>query len=279
MEKTRKNKKGFTLLEILFVILIIGIIMTVIVIAISITAKERAEVAKGLQFADSVRAQLSGNLIAWWKFDEGNGTTAKDSWGGNNGTIIGGATWVKGVTGKAPEFNGTSNFVEVQDDPSLELNDSFTLVAWIYSEGSTNNQEIMWKMDTTPLRGFHFTLKRNMILRCMSHSADGSSGFIKSGNILTLNQWHFVACVRDTTGPMNNKMRLYVYGEQAASPTTDNSSDITNNTPLYIGVNAAGDTKFKGIIDEVQIYGEALTAQEIQQRYVESAPSHGIALK
>jgi hypothetical protein len=35
------------------------------------------------------------DLVSWWKFDEGSGTTAYDSAGDNDGTIYG-ATWTTG---------------------------------------------------------------------------------------------------------------------------------------------------------------------------------------
>ena len=43
-----------------------------------------------------------------WLFEEGSGTTAKDSSGnGNDGTLQGGAAWIDGAVGGAIEFNGT----------------------------------------------------------------------------------------------------------------------------------------------------------------------------
>ena len=36
-------------------------------------------------------------MISYWKFDNGDGTTAIDSVGTNNGTIEGGATWATGI--------------------------------------------------------------------------------------------------------------------------------------------------------------------------------------
>lgn len=45
----------------------------------------------------TMKSQLKGNepgLMAYWKFDEGNGTTAADSSGnGNTGTLVNGVTW------------------------------------------------------------------------------------------------------------------------------------------------------------------------------------------
>ena len=46
--------------------------------------------------------------------DEGTGVLAKDVVGGNNGSLIGGASWMDGRFGKAIRFDGTSGFVSTK---------------------------------------------------------------------------------------------------------------------------------------------------------------------
>ncbi|RJS73797.1 hypothetical protein CW714_02500, partial [Methanophagales archaeon] len=58
-------------------------------------------------------------LVGLWHFDEGAGTTAGDSSGNNNnGTLIDNPDWVDGKIGKALEFNGSTNYVEINDSDS-----------------------------------------------------------------------------------------------------------------------------------------------------------------
>lgn len=45
-------------------------------------------------------------LVAYWDFDEGSGTIAKDKSGNGNDGTIHGATYVNGRYGKALSFNG-----------------------------------------------------------------------------------------------------------------------------------------------------------------------------
>jgi ligand-binding sensor domain-containing protein len=72
------------------------------------------------------------NLVAWYKFDEGSGTTALDSANGHNGTVNG-ATWTAGKVGGALSFDGVNDYVDVPDNPALRFtqNSSFTLCAWV----------------------------------------------------------------------------------------------------------------------------------------------------
>ncbi|MHC4168510.1 MAG: hypothetical protein ACYSWQ_16280 [Planctomycetota bacterium] len=64
----------------------------------------------------------SADLVGHWRFDEGSGTTAFDSSGnGNDGTLNGGPNWVVGYLGGALEFDGSDDWVDCGNDPSLDL--------------------------------------------------------------------------------------------------------------------------------------------------------------
>lgn len=67
--------------------------------------------------------------IAYWSFNEGSGNTAKDSIGTNNG-IITNATWVDGKDGKALSFDGSGDYVNIQN-PFSGIQNQFTFECWI----------------------------------------------------------------------------------------------------------------------------------------------------
>ncbi len=209
-------------------------------------------------------------LVAQWEFD-GN---AQDSSGnGNNGVIFNGATWTTGKFGGAFQFDGVDDYVSiVNNSGSLNLDNSFTLTAWISSAGSSAEQGIIYKINPSPTWvGYHFDLmsgSNDMKLRCMAHNTTSVSGNAISSSALTKNQWHFVACVRDTA---SGKISLYVDGIQAATPTTDNSAgkNIINSVPLNIGSSFNNAKYFNGAIDKVKIFSRALSASEIQELYNE----------
>ena len=79
-------------------------------------------------------SQLPTGLMGAWSFNEGTGTTVRDSSGnGNHGTLAGaGAAWdANGKYGGALSFNGLSGNVTVPHSSSLSLNASYTFEAWI----------------------------------------------------------------------------------------------------------------------------------------------------
>lgn len=71
-------------------------------------------------------------LVGYWNFDEGVGTTAHDSSGyGNDGTLVGSCSWVEGKYGNAIWFGGGGSYVVVPhiDDLTFTGVHSFTLSA------------------------------------------------------------------------------------------------------------------------------------------------------
>jgi len=53
-----------------------------------------------------------GNLVGYWKLDDGSGTLAADSSGsGHNGTLFNGPRWVAGKSAGAVGFNGANQYI------------------------------------------------------------------------------------------------------------------------------------------------------------------------
>ena len=101
----------------------------------------------------------NGELLGWWKLDEGSGTVATDSSGrGNNGTInypngglgTGGSVWYSDAErGVVLSFNGddtTGAYVDAgMIIPAMTLTNDFTWVFWAKqsSDGTGVNQTIL----------------------------------------------------------------------------------------------------------------------------------------
>ena len=68
-------------------------------------------------------------------FDEESGKGSKDSSdNGYDGMFMGkgNPTWVDGKFGKALDFNGSTDYVEVDSEPGLNITGNITVVAWIF---------------------------------------------------------------------------------------------------------------------------------------------------
>jgi hypothetical protein len=80
---------------------------------------------------------VTAPTVAMWHFDEGSGSTASDASGNGNHGTINNATWTSdGKFGSALEFDGENDYVRVLDDPSLDLIDNVTVIAWVKGRGA-----------------------------------------------------------------------------------------------------------------------------------------------
>ena len=67
--------------------------------------------------------------IAHWSFDEGSGTNTLDSsFYQNNGTLKNGPLWVDGISSYALEFDGSNDYVEVENSDSSDGSNIGTLL-------------------------------------------------------------------------------------------------------------------------------------------------------
>src|SRR5690606_33221681 len=69
-----------------------------------------------------VRVSSADGLVGAWNLDEGQGLLAADSSGwGNGGTLVGGSSWVPGVSGSAVRSDGATGLVRVPDSAALDV--------------------------------------------------------------------------------------------------------------------------------------------------------------
>ena len=199
-------------------------------------------------------------LVAAYSFDEGLGSTAGDSSGLNNtGTVLG-ATWTaSGKYGKALSFNGSSNWVTVADNSSLDLTTGMTLEAWVNPTLLNSYQSAILK------EGAGLTLAYGLYTNeQVPHPAStinlGSAERTAAGTAgLALNVWTHLASTYDGA-----TLRLFVNGVQVGTPQSITGPIVNSAGALRIGGNAVWGEYFNGRIDEVRVYNRALSAAEIQ---------------
>jgi len=222
--------------------------------------------------------------VAWWRFDEASGSTAIDSSGnGNDGTIEGGAADRRtGACGTGLYFDGTSTWVSVPDDATLSFNDTFTFAGWFRAEvpeiDSTPNE---YKYYTQLIgKGYdyyntgQFSNNYEIFLRVendrLSFEANGASdssstnGFLThaDGLPLSYDDWFHLAVVVDgSTGT------VYIDGNQEGTFVVSRTPLKENTEPVSIGKQIVSidwaEFYYRGMMDELYLYGTALTAGEV----------------
>src|ERR1043166_717525 len=72
-------------------------------------------------------AAVGQSPVAWWPADQ----SSVDVIGGDDGTLIGGATYATGEVHQAFSFDGSTGYVRVADAPALDPTAAITITAWI----------------------------------------------------------------------------------------------------------------------------------------------------
>jgi len=210
--------------------------------------------------ASSVEAFATpAGLVSWWKA-EGN---ANDWVGGNNGTLMNGASFSTGAIGQAFSFDGVDDFVSFPSSPSLNVQ-SFTLAAWVYPTATHSMPIFEWNDGSGTAYGLHFWLYPDGTSLGLNNY-NGSYAPVIASDVVTLNAWNYVAATYDQP---SGQTRIFINGVPVADANHGSITSLTT-ADLYLGSRIAGveNNKFEGMIDEPVIFNRALSATEIQGIY------------
>ncbi|MHC4431670.1 MAG: LamG domain-containing protein, partial [Planctomycetota bacterium] len=202
------------------------------------------------------------NLVGWWRFNEGSGTTAIDSSGNNlHGELVDDPVWVAGVQGSALQFVG-GNHVAVPGYEGILGTQSRTSAAWI-NVNKTSASIITWGPSGSGTKWIMRTHNGPATLRleCGRGNTYGTTDLVDG-------EWHHVAVVLvDDGSPDVSELLLYVDGklDPIMPGGTPNQMDTSSGGEFRIAydLNNTGRT-YDGMIDDVRIYDRALSAEEIQ---------------
>lgn len=220
-----------------------------------------AEASASLSISSVIGA---ANLVGYWKFDEGTGTTAADSSAnGNNGTLVNGPMWSGGIAGNALYFDGTDDNVTVMDSNSLDLSNAFTLSAWV------NPATTFTDFRSILVKNYKYYLYASVAGYCGDGSPLGGFSEITNNTVcqpapLPINTWTHLSVASD-----GSTLTLYRNGVAVATASVVETLSPSTGT-LQVGGSQYGEY-FQGLIDEVRVYNRALTNSEIQTIYQQAA--------
>jgi hypothetical protein len=261
-------------------------------------------------------ASANAALVGFYKFDEGSGTVAIDTAGGDgllpnpsepsdddDGSIVG-ATYVPGIAPlgtpgfgtNALSFNGTSHVVNLGTSQDMLTNVSgATMAAWIQASSfSTTGQNSIVGVSVGPggaatAARFVLQIARQgtvNVLRAGGRDNDTAAFtnlIAPTNTALSPNTLYHVAA---TINYATNSFELFLNGTSIATGVTGTNnltaattSPNTASQTAFIGASASGNTEyFAGIIDDVRIYNTILTASEINALAVPEPSTMMLAL-
>jgi len=190
-----------------------------------------------------------------WKFED----DLYDELRNYDGTFEGTANYEVGQEGKALEFDGLTNLVNVGNfEPT---GNQLTVATWVYHRDGGDDR-VICKAAGTAVADHVFCIGiANTTVRIRLDT--GSTTSHDGTTAVPINDWTHVAFTYDGT-----EIRIYVNGQPAGGPFGKSGNIEASSQPVVIGnINLIDNRYFYGYIDEVIILERALTPTEIQDLF------------
>ncbi len=194
-------------------------------------------------------------------FDETGGTMAADASGnGWNGTLVGGATFIAGKSGKAVNLSGSDQYVTLPAGVVASVND-FTIATWVKLTASTTGARIFDFGTGTGNSMFLTARSETGRPRLTIRTWRAHDQVIDSSVAIATGTWtHLAVSFTGTTGT------IYIKGVPVG--TTDGVTlrpyQLGTTTQNYLGRSQAdADPTLNGALDDFRIDAKGLTGSEI----------------
>ena len=153
----------------------------------------------------------------------------------------------------AARFNGTSGRMDVNSYAGLNRGDGpLSIELWV-KRARTGRTEVLVSKGTGAYEVRFDLLNRVVLYR------PGSGSIVASTVTISNTNWHHIVVTKSGT-----TSRIYIDGANVTG-TVSNRTLTNSTTALRIG--SDGTNEFSGTIDEVAIYGSALSAATVSAHY------------
>ena len=148
-----------------------------------------------------------------------------------------------------------NSWAEVHDNASLDISDAITLEAWVYWDGTANNDGVLgrWFSGAT---SYMIYAHAGQLLFYTNTSSSAAS--------ISGTGWKHVIGTYDLVS-----RRIYIDGQEIGSGTAYNSPLATSDKPIEIGKygGSGAAASYQNQIAQPRIYNRALTAEEVERNY------------
>jgi hypothetical protein len=201
---------------------------------------------------DNVNTQMSKRVwdpsfVGVWHLKDSQDSTINGNHGNNYGSIAG-----SGKLGDARRFDGSDDYILVENDASLNFNtpNRFSVSFWMKRDRLNTYESIISKCTTAHTAGYGVQIRENNTILFVLY--DGSDEHLfHSNQVIVDTNWHYITAVWDGT-----YQYIFIDG------VLDNSIDIgpvtiaDDSKPLEFGHHygyMSGQNPYAGSIDEIRI--------------------------
>lgn len=264
------RKNGFTLVEIMIVIAIIGVLSVALFPSLGDymeRSKNTARVSQMRNTIEKISQKYPESLVANYTFEEWNWNTVIDysTYYSNNVLFATGTmTYKRWHIWKWIEC---SNQWESNLDGSLNIPNTLSIVLWIYADsiptGYATHPVSKWSSTTDANYVFYFfwATAGGLLWRVWFYGNAGWSWRnISNTTILPLKKWTMVGLSYDAIAGWQLYMDWYPVWLPVLSPGVLATNNIKNRLCM-------SSASFSGMLDDIQIYKAQLTSQDMLDIY------------
>lgn len=213
----------------------------------------------GASDQQSAEATWNSNYKAVYHFEN----SFLDSTSNNNDGSNNGSSDITGKAGRARDFSGTSQYISVPHNGTLDITTQLTVELWANLANSGNNQKILSNVNNSINRGFMLAVQNNDLYPEVWNSS-GSNHTFDAGTISS-NTWTYLAI----TCQVNGNLLGYINDGQFGSTAFGSTNIGTNTDDMVIGAAGWDPTAFEtdGSIDEIRISNTVRSAQWLATCY------------
>lgn len=202
----------------------------------------------------------STSLLAWWKLDDGSGTTVADSSGNNNtGSFVNSSlNWTTGHIGGALAFSGSVGTYVNTNDFSDNIG-ALSVSAWVKPNSTMVLNGIVTKKVIGPLYSWQLSIEATSKVMYRIYTDTATFADCTSTTSITdTSKWYHVCGVYN-----GSTVTLYMDGVQEGTPGSLTGNINNTSATVRLGWIYDNGRELDGILDDVRIYGRALTPAEV----------------
>jgi len=177
-------------------------------------------------------------------------------------------TFVPGRIGRAASFDGKT-FLDAGSAADFDIDDQFTLTAWIYSDDTLDGSLMSRMADNPKGKGFGVHLDHGKVYVNITSNWDDDAIRLETEQTIAPKQWHQVT-VTYSGSRMAEGIHVYVDGQrERVNLLLDTlyrpfrNAGASFRQPFRIAAGWGPERRFRGQIDDVCVYMRALSPDEI----------------
>ena len=212
------------------------------------------------------QAVWDANFKGVWHLPNGSTLSYTDSKGVNTGTGVNTPTAAAGKIDGGMQLDGTSPYVNIGHDTSLNVGDVFTVEAWVNTNGGVGTTRCTVFSSRISNTAGSFSCEvgtANSITNSMIMTGIGTYIAQSVGSLIFNSTWyHLVWTKNGGATPV-----MYVNGAAVTLNSSAAYTVVDNATDKMIGTGAAGGLFLWAIADEVRLSGSVRSANWISTEY------------